>query len=99
MHEQGESMEQTKQMSRLEVQLARLDERFKSLDSLPRQVSEIEKKIDEVTKYLSSEYVRKDDLDRILSERKSAFLSTQGVLIGIINIVVAALVAYGIGKM
>lgn len=93
------SKNERKQSSDVKVQLAVLYERFTIFENMPKQLSDLEKKIDEVTRYLSSEYVRKDELDRILSERKAGFLSTQGIIIGIINIVLAGLVSFVITKL
>lgn len=90
--------EEQNKTTHIEIQLARLDERFKMLEAVPKQLSEMERKIDDVTKYLSSDYVRKDELDRILKERKTGFLSTYGIIVGVVNIILAAVISFAFSK-
>lgn len=83
----------------IEIQLARLDERFKLFESVPKQLGDMERKIDELNKNISSDYVSKNELDRILKERKSGLLSTQGIIIGLLNIILAALISLAVTSL
>lgn len=92
------------------TQLARVDERIhgisKLFEALPRQIGDMEKKVDELTRYISQDYVRKEDLRAIieeqrktLDERKSGFLSTQGVVVSFIILILSALISFGLSKL
>lgn len=87
-------------MEAIEVQLARLDERFKGFEKLPDQINEslqkMEQKLDRLTASFSSEYVRKDELDRILAERKSSLISWQNVVWAVVTIILSTVLSAGV---
>lgn len=85
-------------MEAVEVQLARLDEQFKFLRELPKQIDKLESKIDALSDKLSSDFVRKDELDKLLSERKSALLSWQNIVWAVVILILNVIVSYGINK-
>lgn len=84
----------------IETQIARLDERFKAIEKLiPVMLDKLERKIDEMTGKLSSEYVKRAELDKILDERKSSIATWQNLLVGIVMLILAALVSAGMSKL
>lgn len=91
------------EQTQLIVKLAKMEVHLDGLKTftaqLHTQMSTMESKIDNVTRLMGNDYVRKDDLNTRLGERKWGFMNTQNIIFSLIVCIISVALSFAASRI